>query len=69
MPYVSKKQERFFHTKTAAEKGIKPSTVKEFDHASKGLKLPEQANKSGSHDNRHHNATDKRIKTGSPHEQ
>jgi hypothetical protein len=43
MPYASKKQERFFHTKTARDKGIKPSTVKEFDKASKGMKLPEYA--------------------------
>lgn len=43
MPYKSAKQERFFHTKTAAAKGIKPSTVKEFDQASKGLDLPEEA--------------------------
>lgn len=40
MPYVSDAQRKFFHTNTAAEKGIKPSTVKEFDQASKGLKLP-----------------------------
>jgi hypothetical protein len=40
MPYVSQKQERFFHTQTAKDKGIKPSTVKEFDKASKGKKLP-----------------------------
>ena len=40
MPYVSRKQEAFFHTQTARDKGIKPSTVKEFDQASKGLKLP-----------------------------
>lgn len=40
MPYKSLAQERFFHTKTAESKGIKPSTVKEFDQASKGMKLP-----------------------------
>lgn len=40
MPYASQKQRAFFHTNTAAEKGIKPSTVKEFDKASKSLKLP-----------------------------
>jgi hypothetical protein len=45
LPYVSKKQERFFHTQTARDKGIKPSTVKEFDQASKGMKLPERAPK------------------------
>lgn len=40
MPYTSQKQRAFFHTDTAKAKGIKPSTVKEFDSASKGLKLP-----------------------------
>ena len=39
-PYKSLAQERFFHTNTAKEAGIKPSTVKEFDQASKGMKLP-----------------------------
>lgn len=43
MPYKSVKQEKFFHTKTAKDKGIKPSTVKEFDEASKNLDLPETA--------------------------
>lgn len=40
MPYKSKSQQAFFHTDTAKKAGIKPSTVKEFDQASKGLKLP-----------------------------
>lgn len=40
MPYSSQKQRAFFHTDTAKKEGIKPSTVKEFDEASKGLKLP-----------------------------
>ncbi len=40
MPYKSLAQERFFHTQTAKDSGIKPSTVKEFDQASKGMKLP-----------------------------
>lgn len=43
MPYKSLKQERFFHTATAKKKGITPATVKEFDQASKGLKLPKKA--------------------------
>lgn len=47
MPYVSKKQQAFFHTNTAKEQGILPKTVKEFDEASKGLKLPKYAHKSG----------------------
>jgi hypothetical protein len=40
MPYVSDAQRKFFHTDTAKKEGIKPSTVKEFDQASKGMKLP-----------------------------
>ena len=43
MPYVSRKQESFFHTDTARRKGISAATVKEFDEASKGLRLPERA--------------------------
>lgn len=42
MPYKSIKQERFFHTDTAKKKGITPDVVKEFDQASKGMKLPEK---------------------------
>lgn len=45
MPYASDKQRRFFHTQTAKDKGINPSTVKEYDEASKGMKLPESASK------------------------
>lgn len=40
MPYKSLAQMRFFHTATARAKGITPSTVKEFDQSSKGMKLP-----------------------------
>jgi hypothetical protein len=40
MPYKSIAQERFFHTDTAKKKGITPAVVKEFDTASKGMKLP-----------------------------
>lgn len=45
MPYKSEKQRKFFH---AAEKrgDISSSTVKEFDKASKGKKLPEKVKKS-----------------------
>lgn len=43
MPYKSDAQRKFFHTDTAREAGIKPSTVKEFDSASKGKKLPVRA--------------------------
>lgn len=41
--YASDRQRRFFHTKTAASKGITPAQVKEFDEASKGKDLPERA--------------------------
>lgn len=40
MPYKSQAQERFFHTPTAAKKGISLKVVKDFDDASKGMKLP-----------------------------
>jgi len=40
MPYKSKKQEAFFHTKTAKDKGITQAQVDDFDQASKGMKLP-----------------------------
>lgn len=43
MPYKSIAQERFFHTATAKADGIKPSTVSEFDQASKGRSLPQTA--------------------------
>lgn len=43
MPYVSDKQRKFFHTKTAKRKGITKSMVEEYDTASKGRKLPERA--------------------------
>lgn len=42
MPYVSNAQRRFFHTDTAREKGISAGTVREYDEASKGRKLPER---------------------------
>jgi hypothetical protein len=42
MPYKSDAQRRFFHSAGAAKAGIKPSQVKEFDSASKGMKLPER---------------------------
>lgn len=45
MPYVSDAQRRYAHTKTARNKGWKASSVKEFDQASKGLKLPERVSK------------------------
>lgn len=41
-PYKSDKQRKFFHTATARKQGISPATVKEFDAASKGLKLPKK---------------------------
>ena len=45
MPYKSKKQMRWAHTKSG-EKALGKAGVKEFDRASKGKKLPETANKS-----------------------
>jgi hypothetical protein len=40
MPYVSTKQQGFFHSPGAKKAGISKKTVKEFDAASKGMKLP-----------------------------
>lgn len=45
MPYVSDKQRKFFHTKTAKAEGITSKVVKEFDKASKGKKLPKTVKK------------------------
>lgn len=42
MPYASEAQRRYAHTDTARRKGWKASSVKEFDKASKGVKLPER---------------------------
>jgi hypothetical protein len=42
MPYKSDAQRRFFHTPTARKAGISKATVKEFDSASRGMKLPEK---------------------------
>jgi hypothetical protein len=42
MPYVSDAQRRFFHSSGAARAGISQATVKEYDQASKGKKLPEK---------------------------
>lgn len=39
-PYSSDAQRKFFHTATAKKEGISAKTVKEFDKASKGMKLP-----------------------------
>lgn len=44
MPYVSKKQQGFFHSPGAKGK-IPPSVVEEFDKASKGKKIPKTASK------------------------
>ncbi len=43
MPYKSDAQRRFFHTKAARKAGISEATVKEYDDASRGKKLPEHA--------------------------
>lgn len=47
MPYKSEAQRKFFHTQTAKDKGISDKTVKEFDEASKGMKLPKRKKKAG----------------------
>lgn len=41
MPYKSEAQRRFFHAAEARGE-IDPKTVKEYDKASKGKKLPEK---------------------------
>lgn len=46
MPYKSDAQRRKFHA-LEAEGKISSKTVKEFDKASKGMKLPEKVGKSG----------------------
>lgn len=45
MPYKSDAQRRFFHSSGAKKAGITPSTVKEYDKASKGKDLPEKVSK------------------------
>jgi len=44
MPYKSDAQRRYFHAAEARGE-ISPSTVKEYDKASKGKKLPEKVKK------------------------
>jgi RNA-binding protein YhbY len=39
MPYKSQAQQGYFHA-NVGKKGITPGVVKEFDTASKGMKLP-----------------------------
>lgn len=48
MPYKSERQRRFFHSAGAAKAGITTADVSHWDEASKGLKLPEKAEKSAS---------------------
>lgn len=45
MPYASNAQRRFFHSPGAKRAGISKATVKEFDRASKGMKLPAKKKK------------------------
>lgn len=45
MPYKSKAQMRFFHSKGATKAGIKPSMVEEYDEASRGKEMPERMEK------------------------
>ena len=49
MPYASDAQRRFFHSSGAKKAGITKSQVKEFDKASKGMKLPEHVKKEQHH--------------------
>lgn len=42
MPYDSDAQRRFFHSPGAKKAGISDKTIKEFDQASKGKKLPKK---------------------------
>lgn len=42
MPYASEAQRRFFHTDTAKKHGITAADVKEWDKASKGMRLPKR---------------------------
>jgi hypothetical protein len=44
-PYKSSAQQRFFHTDTAAAKGISPEDVAGKDAISKGRKLPKKLGK------------------------
>lgn len=44
MPYKSQKQRAYFHAAEARGE-ISPATVKEFDQASKGKKLPKYSAK------------------------
>lgn len=44
MPYKSNAQRRYFHFAESQGK-ISPKVVKEFDSASKGMKLPEHLKK------------------------
>ena len=41
-PYRSDAQRKFFHSEGAKKAGISKATVKEFDSASKGMKLPQK---------------------------
>lgn len=45
MPYKSAAQRRFFHSAGAKKAGITKAEVKEFDAASRGVKLPERVSK------------------------
>jgi hypothetical protein len=44
-PYKSAAQRRFFHSKAAKRAGITSAQVKEWDEASKGMKLPRRVKK------------------------
>lgn len=45
MPYDSDQQRKFFHSAGAKKAGIDKKTVREFDDASRGMKLPKKKGK------------------------
>lgn len=45
MPYKSDAQRGYFHANEGKKKGITKAVVKEYDEASKGLKLPKKVKK------------------------
>ena len=54
MHYASDAQRRFFHSSGAKKVGITKATVKEFDSASKGMKLPEKVKHKQVMGHKHH---------------
>lgn len=42
MPYVSKAQQGYMHANVGKKRGLTGKVIKEFDNASRGLKLPKR---------------------------